>query len=62
MTQLDKVLVIIALVLGVLDVFNFQGPFARISADRAATMPAIARAFPSSFVRALRSPPERGVG
>ena len=32
MTQLDKVLVIIALVLGILDVFNFQGPFARISA------------------------------
>src|SRR3984957_13067263 len=37
-------------------------PFARISSDCAARMPAIARAFPSSFVRALRSPPERGVG
>jgi hypothetical protein len=35
---------------------------ARISADWAARMPVIARALPSSLFRALRSPPERGVG
>src|SRR4051794_11058774 len=32
-------------------------PFARVSADWAARMLAIARALPSSFARALRSPP-----
>lgn len=37
-------------------------PFARISADRVARILAIARALPSSFARALRSPPDRGVG
>ena len=37
-------------------------PLARISADCEARMLAIARALPSSLVRALRSPPERGVG
>src|SRR4051812_46728390 len=37
-------------------------PFARISADRVARMLAIARALPSSFARALRSPPDSGVG
>jgi hypothetical protein len=37
-------------------------PLARISADSAATILAIARALPSSLVRALRSPPDRGVG
>ena len=35
---------------------------ARISADCAARMLAIARALPSSFWRALRSPPDTGVG
>ena len=35
---------------------------ARISADCAARMLVIARAFPSSFSRAFLSPPERGVG
>jgi hypothetical protein len=35
---------------------------ARISADCAARMPVIARAFPNSFVRAFRSPPDSGVG
>ena len=35
---------------------------ARISADCAARILAIARALPSSFSRALRSPPDRGVG
>src|SRR5438876_1261010 len=37
-------------------------PLARISADCAARMPVIARAFPNSFVRAFRSPPDSGVG
>ena len=37
-------------------------PFARISADCVASMLAIARALPSSFLRAFLSPPERGVG
>jgi hypothetical protein len=37
-------------------------PFARISADCEARMLAIARALPSSFARALRSPPDSGVG
>jgi hypothetical protein len=37
-------------------------PLARISADWAARMLAIARALPSSFARALRSPPDSGVG
>jgi GMC oxidoreductase len=37
-------------------------PLVRMSADREARMFAIARALPSSFVRALRSPPDRGVG
>jgi len=31
MTQTDKVLVVIALVLGLLDVFNVRGPFSKIS-------------------------------
>src|ERR1700732_1677400 len=35
---------------------------ARISTDCAARMLVIARALPSSLFRALRSPPERGVG
>src|SRR3984957_5627058 len=35
---------------------------ARMSADCAARMLVIARALPSSLFRALRSPPERGVG
>jgi hypothetical protein len=35
---------------------------ARISADCAARMPVIARARPNSLARALRSPPERGMG
>ena len=34
----------------------------RISADRAARMLVIARALPSSLFRALRSPPDKGVG
>src|SRR3954468_18165245 len=37
-------------------------PLARISADCAARMTVIARAFPNSFVRAFRSPPDSGVG
>src|SRR6267378_3518511 len=37
-------------------------PLARISTDCEARMLAIARALPSSFARALRSPPDRGVG
>src|SRR6202795_2544427 len=37
-------------------------PLARISADWAARMLAIARALPSSLVIALRSPPDSGVG
>jgi hypothetical protein len=37
-------------------------PLARISTDWAARMLAIARALPSSFARALRSPPDNGVG
>src|ERR1700693_4513830 len=37
-------------------------PLARISADCAARILAVARALPSSLVRALRSPPDRGVG
>jgi hypothetical protein len=37
-------------------------PLARISTDWAARMLAIARALPSSFARALRSPPDCGVG
>jgi hypothetical protein len=36
--------------------------FARISADRAARMLVIARALPSSWVRALRSPPTEAWG
>ena len=39
-----------------------SAPLARISADCAAKMPVIARAFPNSFVRAFRSPPDSGVG
>jgi hypothetical protein len=35
---------------------------ARISADWVARMLVIARALPSSFCSALRSPPDRGVG
>ena len=31
MSQTDKVLVVIALVLGLLDVFNVRGPFSKIS-------------------------------
>jgi len=31
MTQTDKVLVVIALVLGLLDVFNVRGPFSKVS-------------------------------
>jgi hypothetical protein len=31
MSDVDKVLVIIALVLGVLDLVNFSGPFSRLS-------------------------------
>jgi hypothetical protein len=37
-------------------------PLVRASSDRAARILAIARALPSSLVRALRSPPDRGVG
>jgi hypothetical protein len=37
-------------------------PLARISTDCEARMLAIARALPSSLVRALRSPPDSGVG
>src|ERR1700758_1880412 len=37
-------------------------PLARISPDCEARMLAIARAFPSSLFRALRSSPDRGVG
>jgi hypothetical protein len=37
-------------------------PLARISSDCIAKMLVIARALPSSLFRALRSPPERGVG
>src|ERR1700733_14936867 len=37
-------------------------PFARISADCEARILVLARALPSSFVKALRSPPDRGVG
>jgi hypothetical protein len=37
-------------------------PLARISADWAARMLAIARALPSSFARPLRSPPDRSEG
>lgn len=37
-------------------------PLARLSADCAARILAIARDLPSSFDRALRSPPDRGVG
>src|ERR1700760_3845095 len=37
-------------------------PLARISADCMAKMLVIARALPSSFLRAFLSPPERGVG
>jgi hypothetical protein len=37
-------------------------PFARISADCAARMPVIARAFPSSLFRAFRWLPDKGVG
>ncbi len=31
MTQTDKILVVIALVLGLLDVLNVRGPFAKVS-------------------------------
>jgi hypothetical protein len=31
MTQIDTLLVVIALVLGLLDVFNMRGPFSKIS-------------------------------
>lgn len=37
-------------------------PLARISTDWAANIIVIARALPSSFLRAFRSPPESGVG
>jgi hypothetical protein len=37
-------------------------PLARSSSDCAAKMPVIARALPSSFFKALRSPPDRGAG
>jgi hypothetical protein len=31
MTQIDKLLVVIALVLGLLDTFNVRGPFSKVS-------------------------------
>jgi hypothetical protein len=41
---------------------SMASAFVRISADCAARMLVIARALPSSLAKALRSPPERGVG
>jgi hypothetical protein len=42
--------------------WRMASPLARISADCVAKILAIARAFPSSLLRAFRSPPDSGVG